>query len=212
MTISIANLWRSRDRRLWDRGLDEYWNFVSEKNLQLERDLENLSLDRIRVMDSAAWFDFLHKEYFRWKYTAANRYATTTKQLRRYKTDGELDKLLLIKEQLLRAKDQPISQGLRTAGQIRGLGAAGASGLLALMFPREYATVDQFVVKALLSVGGLPESERLAQMKPLSLTASNGEVLIQIMANKANENNETFGCTEWTPRKIDKVLWTYGRD
>ena len=212
MTISIANLWRSGDRELWERGLDEYWNFVSAKNMQLERDLEELSLDRIRAMNANEWFDFLQSEYFRWKYTAANRYATTTAQLRRYKTDGELDKLHHIKDQLLRANEQPIRQGLSTASQIRGLGTSGASGLLALMFPGEYATVDQFVVKALLCVPGLPESTALGKMNPLGLTASNGEVLIKIMANKANENDESFGCTEWTPRKIDKVLWTYGRD
>ncbi len=212
MTISIANLWRSGDRELWERGLDKYWNFVSAKNMQLERDLEELSLDRIRAMDANEWFDFLQSEYFRWKYTAANRYATTTANLSKYKTFGELDELHLIKDQLLRANEQSISQGLRTATQIRGLGTAGASGLLALMFPSEYATVDQFVVKALLCVPGLPESTALAKMNPLGLTASNGEVLISIMSKKANDNNEVFGCTDWTPRKIDKVLWTYGRD
>jgi hypothetical protein len=37
------------------------------------------------------WYEFLANEYFRWKYTAANRYATTTKQLAKYKKEGDLD-------------------------------------------------------------------------------------------------------------------------
>ena len=42
-----------------------------------------------------------------------------------------------------------VGAALQTALAIRGLGTAGASGLLALLYPRDLTTVDQFVVKAL---------------------------------------------------------------
>ena len=34
---------------------------------------------------------------------------------------------------------------------------------------------------------------------------------IQIMRDKSAENNRTFTMDSWTPKKIDEILWTYGR-
>jgi len=31
------------------------------------------------------------------------------------------------------------------------------------------------------------------------------------MRGKAADNNRVFKLDNWTPRKLDKVLWTYGR-
>ena len=123
---------------------------------------------------------------------------------------GGLEQLHGIKHRLLGIAPTDIRAGLSTARDIRGLGAAGASGLLALMYPASFATVDQFVVKALRDVG-LPEADALARMKPEGLTTPDGVTLIGIMARKADENNRLFGTDDWTPRKIDQVLWTYGR-
>jgi hypothetical protein len=78
------------------------------------------------------------------------------------------------------------------------------------MYPAEFGTVDQFVVKALRDVQELPEAEALARMNPEQLTTNDGVLLIGIMRRKAAENNQQFATTAWTPRKIDKILWTYG--
>jgi hypothetical protein len=95
--------------------------------------------------------------------------------------------------------------------QIRGLGTAGASGLLALMYPEAFGTVDQFAVKALRDVDNLAEEPLLAAMNPDGLNTKDGVLLINIMRRRAAQNNRLFNTDEWTPRKIDKVLWTYGR-
>lgn len=79
------------------------------------------------------------------------------------------------------------------------------------MYPDTFATVDQFVVKALREVEGLPERAALRRMNPEGLTPRDGVLLIRIMQRKAAENNRQFGIIGWTPRKVDKVLWTYGR-
>jgi hypothetical protein len=50
-----------------------YWKRVKAKNLELERSLDSLDLERLRGMDSQGWYRFLHDEYFVWKYTAASR-------------------------------------------------------------------------------------------------------------------------------------------
>jgi hypothetical protein len=210
--LTVAELWRSADPAAWDRALERYWQFVRPANLALERALDRLDLERVRGLDAQGWYDFLRLEYFRWKYTAPNRYATTTKSLAEYAAErGGLDRLFDIKRRLLAIDPADIRAGLTIAREIRGLGAAGASGLLALMYPGTFATVDQFVVKALRQVGGLPEDEALAKMKRVSLTTANGVTLIGIMARKAVENNRLFGTGAWTPRRIDQILWTYGR-
>ena len=64
---------------------------------------------------------------------------------------------------------------------------------------------------ALREVKDLPEADALAEMKPLNLSVADGVLLVDILKRKAVENNQVFGTSSWTPRKIDMVLWTYGR-
>jgi hypothetical protein len=112
---------------------------------------------------------------------------------------------------LLADAAQDIRVGLSAAKQIRGLGFAGASGLLALMYPHIYGTVDQFVVKALAQIEELPEFSLIDKMRPERIGLDDAVILIRIMQRKAAELNEVFQVSTWTPRRIDKVLWTYGR-
>lgn len=211
---TIDELWYSNDPQAWAAALAGYWDYVKPANLALERSLDRLDLERIRNLDARGWFDFLHDEYFRWKYTAPNRYATTTGNLGLAKhaaEPGGLDALHDIKNQLLRLDPTQVRAGLMLTQKIGGLGVAGASGLLALLHPASFGTVDQFVVKALRCVVNLPEAEAVAAMRSEGLTPTDGVTLIGVMARQATENNRRFGTAEWTPRKIDQVLWTYGR-
>lgn len=209
--ISIADLWCSSEPKEWEQALERYWRFVQPRNLELERALDALDVNRLRGLNAHGWYSFLHDEYFRWKYTAPNRYATTTIQLEKYVSGGELAELESLGQQLLNLERNNIRQAITIAKKIRGLGTSGASGLLSLMYPEQFATVDQFVVKALRLVAALPEAAALAKMNPESLSISDGVLLIDILIRKAKENNESFGTSTWTPRKIDMVLWTYGR-
>lgn len=207
---SIRELWQSSDPRAWDTALAHYWTLVQPRNLDLERRLDALDLDRLRRMDARRWYDFLRDEYFRWKYTAANRYASTTKALRRFVDAHGVEALDRHRERLLMLDPDDVTAALRTAAAIPGLGIAGASGLLSLMYPRHFGTVDQFVVKALLGVEGLPEAAALKRMKPEVLNITDGVVLTRLLRHKADELSDALGA-EWTPRMIDKVLWAVGR-
>jgi hypothetical protein len=208
----IADLWYSRDPEQWGQALERYWTLIQPRNLELERAIEPLDRDRIRGLTSDGWFDFLHDEYFRWKYTARNRYATTTATLRR-KAASETDRTALdkIRKALLAIDPSNVRAAIEVASQIPGLGTAGASGLLALLYPESFGTVDQFVVKALREVPNLPEADALATMNPEGLTAVDGEVLVKIMRRQGGVLADAFGAL-WTPRAVDKVLWTYGRN
>jgi hypothetical protein len=209
--MQIADLWDSADPQAWEHALERYWTFVHPRNLTLEQSLDALDVQRLRRSDPQEWYDFLKNEYFRWKYTALNRYATTTRQLQRYVDDDALGDLDQIRKRLLTLNTDDIRSALNAACAIRGLGTAGASGLLALMYPQNFGTVDQFVVKGLREVNGLPEAAAIARMKPQGLTVRDGVLIINVLRRKAADNNRVLKSDAWTPRKLDKVLWTYGR-
>ena len=209
--ITIDDLWGASDSAEWEQALQHYWHFVQPRNLDLELALNALDVERLQGLSIRGWYDFLHDEYFRWKYTAPNRYATTTIQLKKYLGNSELEELESLRQQLLHLDCNDVRRALITAKKIRGLGTAGASGLLSLMYPKHFATVDQFVVKALRLVADLPEAAALTKMNSKNLSISDGVLLIGILTRKARENNKAFGTSAWTPRKVDMVLWTYGR-
>ena len=55
------------------------------------------------------------------------------------------------------------------------------------------------------------EATALARMNPEDLTIRDGAMIVGILQRKAAANNRNFKSNAWTPRKLDKVLWTYGR-
>lgn len=212
MRIPIQELWVSNDPSQWKAALQRYWVLVKPENISLENDMECFDRERIRRMSPEDWFTFLHDKYFRWKYTASNRYATTTAVLRRKSgTQDGRNVLDRIRAQILDLNPSNIGVSLKIVSQIPGLGIAGASGLLAILYPDEFGTVDQFVVKALREVSSLSEASAITQMNPENLKPSDGEVLIQIMRRHAVLLTNVLG-QRWRPRDVDKVLWTYGRN
>jgi hypothetical protein len=204
-------MWNTNDPNLWEKALKRYWTFVKASNLELEKEMDRLDAERVKAMNPKAWFEFLLEKYFRWKYTAPNRYGSTTKILRTYAANNELAALYAIKERLFAADKDNIQQCLSVASLVRGLGIAGASGLLAVLFPEQFGTVDQFVVKALAKIPELAERSLIAAMIPESLKLNEGTILIRIMRRKAGELNQAPSQTWWTPRKVDMVLWTCAR-
>jgi hypothetical protein len=210
MHEKVNDLWHCGDPQEWFRALECYQRLVPPKNVNLDQAMDSPDLkQRIGQLDPEGWYAFLHDEYVRWKYgAAANRLATARYWLKQ----NSLDQLYAIRKDILQLNGEDILKGLETAKKIKGLGTAGASGLLALLYPQKFATVDQFVVKALRKVSGLPEAHHIAKIKkPENLSTQDGVLLIKIMRRKAEENNRLFNTSDWTPRKIDKVLWAYGR-
>jgi len=208
----INALWNSEIEDQWRSALDNYWKYVKPAHFAVEKEFDSLSTNNIREMNSEEWYEFLLKKYFFWKYTAPNRYATTSAQLKKYKTTPYgLDELFLIKQRIFSFDKEDIVSGLKIARSIKGLGTAGASGLLAVLFPIHFATVDQFAVKALLAVDSLPEKISISSMNPDQLKIKDAVILIEIMKHKAKELNNKFMTSFWTPRRIDMILWSVHR-
>jgi hypothetical protein len=49
------------------------------------------------------------------------------------------------------------------------------------------------------------------RMNPDSLTISDGVLIIGVLRRKSADLTRIFGSATWTPRKLDMVLWTFGR-
>jgi hypothetical protein len=208
----IRELWACEDEAVWLFALKVYWLFVGRKNMKLEKELQGCR-DVVEGLGSEGWYDFLLYKYFPWKFTVY--LAARQKNLRRQVSKDGLDKLYEIKGRLFAldpAKPDNTGLALTTADEIGGLGPAGASGLLAVLFPEHFGTVDQFVVRALQSIDGLPERDFVRRMNPVGFTPQQAAAVVDIMRKKAEDNNLRFGRNFWTPRKIDMILWTYGRE
>lgn len=208
--LCIDQLWHSQDEADWLEMLESYPRRIkSPKFRDIEDELASLDLETIRSQDRHEWYGWLLHKYFPWKY-GTDRFSNWRRLEKFVEEENGLDELYEIKERLLSFDVESISEGLVIASTIKGLGVAGASGLLALLYPAKFGTVDRFVVESLRLVSGLPESSKLMRIKhPEGLELHEGIMLVEIMRRKADELNHTFGSTDWTPRKIDMVLWTY---
>ena len=210
-SLSFKQFWNLKSDTIWRKYLNHYWDLIKSSNFDLTKELEQMKLSTIKELSPKEWYDFLLDKYFVWKYTAANRYASTTKHFRKYEIENKLDELILLRDEILSLKDEAIEYALRKTAEIKGLGIAGASGLLSILFPSKYGTVDQFVVKRLLEIHDLPERKIITEIKPESINPSQGAILIEILRRKADELNIQNKTDFWTPREVDMVLWSYGR-
>lgn len=208
-----SDFWSRNNSVEWKNEEHKYYDLVHQKNQKIEHELNNLSnadIDRIAAMPVSEFYTFLHDKYFKWKYTAANRYNTTIKNLEKYQNDfSELEK---IQKQLFSFNLDNAEEGLKIVTKIKGLGIAGGSGLLSILFPEYFGTVDQFVVKSLLYFDEFKNSDRIKSIKPESISLKNGVLLETILREKAKELDLNNNTHYWTPRKVDMVLWIYKRD
>jgi len=210
-SLSFKQLWDSKSGKIWRIHLKHYWDLIKPSNFALAEEIEQLKLSTIKELNSKEWYAFLLEKYFVWKFTTARRYASTTKNLRKYERENKLEELLLLRDEILNLKDEAIEKALEKAKEIKGLGIAGASGLLSILFPSKYGTVDQFVVKRLLEIQDLPERKIITEINPESISLSQGAILIEVLRRKSDELNIQNKTDFWTPRKVDMVLWSFGR-
>ncbi len=206
---ALKLLWYLGSENDWKQALNHYNYILGDKQRILEDYINNINVDIIQTMNINEFYEFLYNKYFVWKFTEylPNR----RKDLEKYIREDNLEELLNIKDEIFSTSHTDIEKCLITAQKIHGLGTAGASGLLAILFPEDFGTVDQFVVKRLCEIDHPIYKSFLDEMKPKSLNIKDGVVLIKIMREKANELNQQFNTDFWTPRKIDMILWSYGR-
>lgn len=215
MNNDFKKFWKDNNSENWKCVWKQYESQDSvRKNSNLEREMDEFNRNKVLLWTVEQFNTFMEK-YFHWKYTASNRYATTIK-IYQEMSGFEKELCLMYMKDFVKAldskqdfenKEEYILAGFRFADLIPGLGTAGQSGLLSILFPEKFGTVDQKVVTALERCGvntGIPERRKE------SLLVKDGILLEKIMINKAIELNKKSSSDFWTPRKVDKVLWVMG--
>lgn len=206
-TSKIANLWHNGTEEMWKAALKSYWDRFNDDQYRLEKEIDSIEVSDVASLSVYEFYDFLYQQYYPWKFTNKLFLSRNRKHLEKYLFDNEIDRLARIQKRLFNLDFADIKECLAVASSIHGLGTAGASGLLSILYPEQFGTVDKFVVYSLLKIDGLQEKDTISGMNPEALTLNNGVALIEIMRRKADELNRRFNTNYWTPRKIDMVLW-----
>lgn len=205
---TLDELWFHATEDDWKRALEQYWSHVKPQNLAVERRLNNLPEGFLNFMGPEQFYQFLYDEYFPWKYTDGRILVQQRKRLARYVIDDHaLASLENILAQLVQLDVHDIKHALSVVMQIHGIGASAGSGLLSLLYPTHFGTVDRFVVENLKSVPNAPWARKVGSINPNNIRILDASLVIEAFRDMAATLNTRFKTTFWTPRKIDMVLW-----
>ena len=212
MDKPIQKLWNSDIEKAWRDSLQHYYDLLTtDEMIQVEDEIKNIKAEDVEKLSTEEFYGFLHNKFYIWQFPSKKRQGTTIPQLERYKTENRMDELAEIKESLFSIEHSDINSCLETAKKLRGLGVIGASGLLAVLFPKDFGTVSAPLIESLKELNIAEYSEVLQNIKPQSPSKKEAVILINIMRDKAEELNKKFNTDFWTPRKIDMILWSFGR-
>lgn len=203
----LEKLWKYGSKEEWIKSIEMYDNVVKRNNSVVEQKLNNMKPDDFKKMSGEDFYKFLKDDYLSWKYTDSRRKKTVKNNLEQFYREfkGEFEKIF---SGIFTIDKDDIFLHFANVTRIKGIGAAGASGLLAIIFPEYFGTIDRFVVENLQKIYAETDyADKLNSMKGESLTNYDAILLTKILREKANELNEKFKTKEFTPRKIDMVLW-----
>ena len=184
--MKINEIWNSKEISVWKDALAEATKETGRDD-SIETKMSKLNVEYIQHLPVEDFYSFLHDDYFVWKYTAKNRLASTRNSLKKYEND--MNELREIQDGLFSFDLSKTRLGLQAAGEIYGLGVAGASGLLALLFPSYFGTVDEMVVRALLTCDEYRDDAIIKAINRQDIEEDEAVYLIEQFKKKAHELN-----------------------
>lgn len=201
-----VTFWNLNDIAVQKKYLGKYWEQVKEPNMALEREIDQLDVDSVKNMTVLQFYDFLNNKYFVQKYSTLQYYSYIKANFERHHSYLELKELQNIHKELFTFDKNDIKRGLDIANSIYGLGPAGASGLLSILFPNYFGTVDQFAVKNLQTFN-ISQNSLIKDINPQNISIFDVKNVISIYRKKACDLDMLDPAEDWTPRKVDMVLW-----
>lgn len=204
--MKINEIWNSKEISVWKDALAKATKETGRDD-SIETKMSKLNVEYIQHLPVEDFYSFLHDDYFVWKFTAKHRLASTRKHLKKHEKD--MDELREIQEELFNFNLSGTESGLKTAIKIHGLGVSGASGLLALLFPSYFGTVDDMVVRALLTCDEYRDDATIKAINPQDININGAVYLIEQFKKKAHELNALSNEYCWRPRDIDVILWHF---
>ena len=203
--LTISELWNSTWEKDWSQALCHYWEIIEKRPREIkeiEKEMDSLDANQVEEHGPKEWYDFLHDKYFLWKYgqTEAMRENRETLQ-KSIETPGGLERLTSIKEKIFTFDRDDIREGLRIVSKISGISIVAGSGLLAVIFPRYYATIDKLLILAMKRIEEYRNDSMILSMNPSRVSEDDGVLLITMLRDKAKNLNAAFSTDNWTPRK-----------
>ncbi|MGI9462239.1 MAG: hypothetical protein ACR2NY_06690 [Alphaproteobacteria bacterium] len=209
----INVFWQSNNQTTWEYVLGKYMSRVKWRNRELENELEN-EFNKVKCLDDIKkfkdvknWYEFMLEKYFRWKFTDGRIYAgrKTEFEIKYASNQVCLENMI---EAILQESNQADAQTMiALTREIDGLAVPAGSGFLALLLPKLYGTVDRYIVENIKVIEPFKNHPLIKYIKLTAIDNTDFESLTKIFRNKADELNKKFSTNDWTPRKIDKVLW-----
>ncbi len=97
---------------------------------------------------------------------------------------------------------------LTAVSKIPGLGTIGGSGVLALVHPETYGTIDRMVLKSFHDNNEFQFVRTEADFsKDAKFGLEYGALVILRLREIAQQLNEKNRVNSWTPRRVDMVLF-----
>jgi hypothetical protein len=207
---NIQDVWISEKESVWCAQIDAYWKRVEDqKKKTLEEEMDKLDPQLIRDSTDVAWRDFLANKYIPWKHTPGRFYKSIQRKfIARYAGQEQQSLLSTIKSRIFACDPGATGELLGIVDEIYQFGIPSASGLLSLLFPSRFGTVDKFAIESLQRIEEFKGDILIQGFMPKSISLDDAVRAISIMRVKAGENNKLFGTTFWTARRIDMVLWS----
>lgn len=61
---SFDDIWNDENQAAWNKLLKNYWALILTDNIQVEYELNRLSIHTIANMNERQWYTFLHDKFF----------------------------------------------------------------------------------------------------------------------------------------------------
>lgn len=207
--VSIQDVWTSEENSVWCAQIDAYWKYIEAQGKKaLEEEMANLNSQLISDSTDGAWRDFLANKYIPWKHSPGRFWRSMQKKfIARYAVQEQQTLLSTVKSRIFACNRGMTKELLDIVDEIYQFGIPSASGLLSLLFPSHFGTVDRFAIESLQRIEEFKGDIEIQRIKPKSISLNDAVHAISIMRVKALENNKLFGTDYWTARRIDMVLY-----
>jgi len=207
--VSIQDVWTSQENSVWCAQIDAYWKHVEAQGKKaLEEEMSNLSSQIVRDYGDQGWRDFLAMKYISWKHQPGPFWRSIqTKFLARYAPEEQQALLGTIKRRVFACDPEKTRELLEAVDEIYQFGVPSASGLLSLLFPSYFGTVDRFAIQFLQRIEELKDNTKIQRIKPKNISLDDAVQAISIMRVQAAKNNHLFRTDYWTARRIDMILY-----
>lgn len=202
---TLDELFRFDDESKWEEyekiKYYDYANKDGRDDKQMEKAL-NSELGKIKEVEFDKFFNILIEPYYEWiRMQPVNKnFITENKEILK-KSFMEL--VAFEYERTLCEKPccEYYGKYFSILEQVKGIGEVSASGLLAIIHPELFGILNSDVQEILKEKypGEFDGREKCVLME---------EKLLEI----SKELNKAFGGDYWTPRRVDKVLWSVAKE